>query len=157
MIKVLIADDEVKVIQLIEHLVDWQAFEMEIVGRVNDGEKALETILQQQPDLVVTDIRMPVINGIELVQKAQEAGQNPFFIMISGYSEFEYAQRAVQLGVEDYLLKPLRQKDLEAVLTKIRDKYHTRMETDAARNSYDRNRQREKAPGAGEPFGRQPP
>ena len=104
MIKVLIADDEVKVIQLIEHLVDWQAFEMEIVGRVNDGEKALETILQQQPDLVVTDIRMPVINGIELVQKAQEAGQNPFFIMISGYSEFEYAQRAVQLGVEDYLL-----------------------------------------------------
>ena len=144
MIKVLIADDEVKVIQLIEHLVDWQAFEMEIVGRVNDGEKALEAIFQQQPDLVVTDIRMPVINGLELVQKSQEAGQNPFFIMISGYSEFEYAQRAVQLGVEDYLLKPLRQKDLEAVLTKIRDKYHARMETDAARSSYDRNRQREK-------------
>ena len=93
---------------------------------------------------MVTDIRMPVINGLELVQKSQEAGQNPFFIMITGYSEFEYAQRAVQLGVEDYLLKPLRQKDLEAVLTKIRDKYHARMETDAARSSYDRNRQREK-------------
>ena len=63
MIKVLIADDEVKVIQLIEHLVDWQAFEMEIVGRVNDGEKALEAIFQQQPDLVVTDILSATISG----------------------------------------------------------------------------------------------
>ena len=144
MIKVLVADDELKVIQLIEHLVDWQAFDMEIVGRVNDGEKALETICRLQPDLVVTDIRMPVINGIELVQKAQEAGLDPFFVMISGYSEFEYAQRAIQLGVEDYLLKPLRQKDLESVLAKIRDKYYARMETDAARSSYLRNRKREK-------------
>ena len=144
MLKVLIADDEVKVIQLIEHLVDWSAFHMEIIGRVNDGEKALEMIRREEPDVVVTDIRMPVINGIELVQKTQEAGLDPFFIMISGYSEFEYAQRAIQLGVEDYLLKPLRKKELEAVLAKIRDKAYEREAADEALNTFSRNKKREK-------------
>ncbi len=132
MLKVLIADDEVKVIQLIEYLVDWQAFGMEIIDRVHDGETALLAIREKQPDIVVTDIRMPGLGGIELVQKTQEAGLDPFFIMISGYSEFEYAQKAIQLGVEDYLLKPLRKKDLEAVLSKILEKSHVRRETSAA-------------------------
>ena len=132
MLKVLIADDEVKVIQLIEYLVDWSSFGMEIIGRVHDGEKALEMICFLKPDVVITDIRMPGLIGIELVQKTQEAGLHPFFVMISGYSEFEYAQKAIQLGVEDYLLKPLRKKDLEAVLGKILEKRRVETETSEA-------------------------
>ena len=132
MLKVLIADDEVKVIQLIEYLVDWSSFGMEIIGRVHDGEKALEMICFLKPDVVITDIRMPGLIGIELVQKTQEAGLHPFFVMISGYSEFEYAQKAIQLGVEDYLLKPLRKKDLEAVLLKILEKRRVETETSEA-------------------------
>lgn len=130
MLKVLIADDEVKVIQLIEYLVDWNAFGMEIAFRINDGKKALDTILAQRPDVVITDIRMPVINGIELVSRTRQAGLSPYFVIISGYSEFEYAQKAIQMGVEDYLLKPLKKKDLEQVLTRIRDKYRLQEQTD---------------------------
>ena len=135
MLKVLIADDESKVAQLIRYLVDWSAFGMEIIGTASDGLRALDIIKEEKPELVITDIRMPNLNGIELVQKSKEAGLDPFFIIISGFSEFEYAQRAIQLGVEDYLLKPLKKKDLENVLTKVARKHRIDLENREAADS----------------------
>lgn len=123
MLRVVIADDEIKVIQLIELLVDWRSFNMEIIARATDGQQALDTILREKPDVVVTDIRMPVINGIELVEKAHDSHIFPYFVIVSGYSEFEYAQKGIQLGVEDYLLKPIKKSELESVLDKINRKY----------------------------------
>ncbi len=125
MLKVLISDDEIKIIQLIRYLVRWEDFDMEIVGTANDGIKALDFILSEKPDIVITDIRMPSIDGIQLIQKTLEQDLHPFFIIISGYREFEYAQKAISLGVEDYLLKPLRKKELESVLLKIRNKHQS--------------------------------
>lgn len=127
MLRVLIADDEIKVSQLIFHLVHWEELGMEVIGIVNDGVDAYEIILEKQPDIVITDIRMPGMDGIELVEKAirgLEAHKKVFFVIISGYSQFEYAQQAVKLGVEDYLLKPIKKKELEAVLHKILDKHN---------------------------------
>ena len=128
MLKVIISDDEVKVIQLIRHLVSWDAFDMQIAGTASDGPKALELICAEKPDIVITDIRMPSIDGIQLIQRTLEQGLHPFFIIISGYGEFEYAQKAISLGVEDYLLKPLKRRELEAVLLKIQKKYQSRQQ-----------------------------
>lgn len=127
MLKVLIADDEIKVSQLILHLIRWEELGMEVIGTVNDGVEAYEIIMEEQPDIVITDIRMPGMDGIELVEKVvgeTEPQRKVFFVIISGYSQFEYAQQAVKLGVEDYLLKPIKKKELEAVLHRILTKYH---------------------------------
>lgn len=121
--RVLIVDDEYKVCQLIKHLVHWEDYGMEIVGMVNDGELAFETICREKPDIVITDIRMPGMDGIELVEKTSRVLENVFFVIVSGYSQFEYARQAVKLGVEDYLVKPIRKKDLVAVLEKINGKH----------------------------------
>lgn len=124
MLKVLIADDEVKVSQLILHLVRWEDFDMEVLDTVNDGETAYKIIQDKKPDIVITDIRMPGMDGIELVEQTMKLTKDIFFVIISGYSQFEYAQQAVKLGVEDYLLKPIKKKELEAVLNKILNKHN---------------------------------
>ncbi|HEY8349074.1 MAG TPA: response regulator [Clostridia bacterium] len=109
--RVLIADDEIKVCQLITHLVDWQSLGFEIAGVVNDGKAAYQFICDNKPDIVITDIRMPNYDGIELVRRAKELYPEMHFIIISGYSHFEYAQSAIKYGVEDYLLKPLKKRN----------------------------------------------
>ena len=134
MLNVLIADDEAKVVQLIKLLVDWKSYGMNIIATANDGQEALNIIIAQQPDVVVTDIRMPSVSGIELIEKSQEAGLRPYFVIISGYNDFKYAQRGIQLGVEDYLLKPLKKRDLENVLEKIQNKNNIERQTHEEKN-----------------------
>lgn len=142
--KVLIVDDEIKVCKLLQNLVDWKELGMEIIGVANDGNEALAFILEKHPDIVITDIRMPGCDGIEMIRRVREHDSNVHFVIISGYSQFEYAVSAIRYGVEDYLLKPLKQKDLERILNKISNKNHRlhaakderetmlkRMETDA--------------------------
>lgn len=121
--KVLIVDDEMKVCQLIFHLVDWNDYGMEVVGMVNDGREAFRLIREKEPDIVITDIRMPGLDGIELVEKVLEERRETYFVIVSGYSQFEYARQAVKLGVEDYLLKPIKKKELQTVLNKISSKH----------------------------------
>lgn len=120
--KVIIADDEAKVCQLINHLIDWQQMNMEVVAIVNDGKVAYEEICEKKPDIVITDIRMPTYDGIELIRRTKEILPNVYFIIVSGYNHFEYAQSAIKYGAEDYLLKPLKKKELESTLTKIVEK-----------------------------------
>lgn len=122
MLKVLIADDEVKVCQLIFHLIDWEAIGLEVVGIVNDGKSAYQFVCKKRPDIVITDIRMPNYDGIELIRKLKEQFPDIYFIIISGYSHFEYAHSAIKYGVEDYLLKPLKKKELQSTLNKIIEK-----------------------------------
>lgn len=117
--KVLIADDEKKVAQLIYRIVDWEQWGLEVIGVVSDGALAMEAIRTEKPDIVITDIRMPGLNGIELIQETRKEEKQIYFVIISGYSEFQYARQALKLGVEDYLLKPVKKKDLTAVLDRI--------------------------------------
>lgn len=122
MLKVLIADDEKKVCQLIVNLVEWEALGFEIVGVVNDGISAYKFLQENTVNVMVTDIRMPGYDGLELIQKAKVLYPDMHIVIISGYSQFDYAQNAIRYGVEDYLLKPIRKKDLTATLQKILDK-----------------------------------
>ncbi len=119
MLKLLIADDEKKVCQLIQYIVDWDALDIEIVGIVNDGEDAYREILEKRPDIVITDIRMPTYDGLELIQMTRKLFPEIAFIVISGYSQFEYAQTALRYGVVNYLLKPIKKKELEDTIIKI--------------------------------------
>ncbi len=128
MIKVLIADDEEKVCTLIYKLVNWGDFDMEVVATVYNGIEALERIEELAVDIVITDIRMPGYDGIELISKVKEINDHIEFIIISGYRHFEYAQSAIKYGVSDYLLKPIKKEELTDTLEKIRWKCLKRAE-----------------------------
>lgn len=122
MIKVVLADDEKKVVLLLQKLIDWEKQGFEIVGIANDGIHALELVREKQPQLLITDIRMPGCDGIELIRQARELQPGIHFVIISGYRQFEYAQNALKYGVEDYLLKPLKKDDLNGILLRVREK-----------------------------------
>ena len=128
MLKLLIVDDEEKVCQLIEYIIDWHSYGIEIIGVANDGQTAYELIAQDTPDIIITDIRMPMYNGIELIKKTRELNINVSFIIISGYSQFEYAKSAIQYGVANYLLKPIQKKELVATIERILKKYELKSE-----------------------------
>lgn len=138
MLKVLIADDEKKVCQLIANIIDWNAFGFEIVEVVNDGLAAYRYLQEHTVNLMITDIRMPGCDGMELIQKAQVLYPDMHFIIISGYSQFDYAQQAIRYGVEDYLLKPIRKKDLVATLNKILDKCKEEVRDTRKRADFDK-------------------
>lgn len=122
MLRVVLADDENKVILLLQKLIDWESLGYEIAGTANDGLRALELVREEQPHLLITDVRMPGCSGIELIRRAKDLQPNLRFIVISGYRKFEYAQNALKYGVEDYLLKPLKQDELTGILLRLKDK-----------------------------------
>lgn len=122
MLKVVLADDEDKILLLLQKLIDWRQLGYEIVGTANDGLRALELVKEHQPHLLVTDVQMPGCSGIELIQRTRELQPNLHFVIISGYRKFEYAQNALKYGVEDYLLKPLKQEELTTILLRLSDK-----------------------------------
>ena len=124
MLKVLIIDDEVKVCRLIRCLIDWKSLGLEVISTCHDGFLALETIRLYNPDIIITDIRMPGCDGLSLIKKAKEINPNLHFIIISGYGQFDYAQKAIQYGVSDYLLKPIKEKDLRNTLISIVEKHN---------------------------------
>ena len=123
MLRVVLADDEIKVILLMQKLIDWQSLGYEVVGIANDGYRALELVKEKQPHLLITDIRMPGCDGIDLIRRAKELQPKLHSIVISGYRQFEYAQNALKYGVEDYLLKPLKQEELYGILLRLKDKF----------------------------------
>lgn len=121
--KVIIADDEKKVCQLIKKLVDWEKLGMSVEAVAHDGFAVLEAIKKINPDIVISDIRMPGCDGLEMIENARRFNPEISFIIISGYQQFEYAKRAIQYGVKDYLLKPISQKALIQTLDNIRIEY----------------------------------
>ena len=120
--KVIIVDDEPKVTLLLQKIVDWEELGFQIAGTAQDGICALELIRDELPDLVVTDIRMPGCDGMELIRQAKEMKEDITFIVVSGYKQFEYAHTALKYGVEDYLLKPVKADELTSLLKQIREK-----------------------------------
>lgn len=123
MIKVVIADDEEKISQLIYNLVDWDKMEMTVSAIVHDGIEALEAIKELNPDIVISDIRMPGYDGLEMIKRARELNEDMAFVIISGYQQFDYAKKAIQYGVKDYLLKPIKKQELNDVLMNIKKDY----------------------------------
>lgn len=123
MFRVLLVDDEAYFRQGMMELIRWEKCGYTVTGVSDNGEDALEMILNDPPDLVITDIRMPVMDGLALVQKAvQTHGLKTKFIIVSGYDEFKYAQQAVKYGVCDFILKPIDETVMEATLTELKGK-----------------------------------
>ena len=123
MIKVLIADDELKVCQLINFLVDWQALGMKVVAIVHNGVDAINAIKEHKPNIIITDIRMPGCDGLEMIEQANQLEPDLEYIIISGYRQFDYAKKAISYGVSNYLLKPIDKNELIVSLEKVKAHY----------------------------------
>lgn len=112
MLKLLIVDDEEIICNTIASTIDWTSLGIDLIGTCLDGVEAYHTILDESPDIVMTDIRMPGISGLELIERIFSAKLDTQFIILSGYGEFEFAKRAMKCGVRHYLLKPCDQKQI---------------------------------------------
>lgn len=119
MLKVLLVDDEMYVRKGLYELIDWMDLNMEIIGEAENGAEALNLIESLQPDVIITDIRMPILDGLELIRAVEKMPLlEPVFIIISGYHDFKYAQQAIRYGVHDYILKPIDDEELTTTLQK---------------------------------------
>ncbi|MBE1441318.1 response regulator [Paenibacillus sp. OAS669] len=122
MYKVLLVDDEMYVRKGLMSLIDWEQLGYVIAGEAENGQEALELIKELEPDLVIIDIRMPVLDGLDVIRTvAEQEGSQPSFIIISGYHDFKYAQQALRYGVVDYILKPIDEEELQGTLLKLCD------------------------------------
>ncbi|WP_438446056.1 response regulator transcription factor [Gorillibacterium sp. sgz5001074] len=120
MYKVMLVDDEMFVRQGLRSLMDWESLGYSVAGEAENGEEALQLIRDIDPDLVITDIRMPVLDGLELIKRvSEETVHDPSFIIVSGYHDFKYAQQAIRYGVHDYVLKPIDEVELASTLRKL--------------------------------------
>ena len=112
MMDVVIIDDEIWVTRMLEKLIRWEDFGFRVAGVYHDGREGLAGIRELKPQLVLTDIRMPGIMGLDIMREMSESGDGPMFIIISGYNDFEYARTALDYGALGYLLKPIDQAEL---------------------------------------------
>ena len=119
MLKVLIVEDEPYVRKGIVLSVDWTALDCFVVGEAANGEEGLAAALRYQPNIIITDIKMPKMDGIEMLKRLREAGCGAQVIILTAYSDFEYAKNALHYGAADYLLKPFRDGELEQVIVSI--------------------------------------
>ena len=114
--KLLIADDEKLIREAIVELIDWEALDIQITASCKNGMETLDAIMDTAPDIVMTDIRMPGLDGLDLIEKLQSLDSHIQFIILTGYPEFDYARRAIKYGVREYLLKPISEEAIiEAV------------------------------------------
>lgn len=112
MYKLLIADDEYWVRKRLLTTIPWDHYGISTVKVAQNGQEALNLALELEPDIMITDINMPILTGLELMQALNESGLFPKTVLISGYNEFKYAQKAVKLGAKDYILKPVDETNL---------------------------------------------
>lgn len=130
--RVLIADDEPIIREGLRDCIDWTTLGMEVVGEAEDGEEALELAIKLNTDILLVDMNMPFLNGIELIRRLQEKCPQCRFLIVSGHDEFSYAQAAVRLGVDDYILKPVQAAQLYDALASLRK----RMDEERKRMAY---------------------
>lgn len=123
MLKIFLAEDEVIVRETIKRMIPWEDLGFELVGEAADGEMALPLLLRQKPDLLITDIKMPFMDGLTLAKVAKKEIPGLKVVILSGYDDFNYAKQAINIGVEDYLLKPITKNALIERLIEIRSRY----------------------------------
>ena len=125
MVKVVLADDEPLALTLLQHIIDWKRFGLTLSGCAKNGDELYEMVLSFQPEIVITDIRMPGKSGLEIIAKTLESGLPTHFIIISSHTSFEYARKAIQLGAEDFLPKPVSRTELVKTLNLVLEKLKT--------------------------------
>ena len=118
--KVILVDDEAEVIDMIEKKIHWNDLGFEVAGSATNGVKALELVEKLQPDVVLTDIKMPYMDGLELSRRLNQEYPNIYIMLCTGFDEFEYAKEAVHLEIKEYMLKPVNATELSESLTNLK-------------------------------------
>ena len=122
MLKVLVVEDEEMIRKGIVLAVDWAALDCVVVGEASNGAQALEAVERYDPSLIITDLKMPVMDGLEMLRQLRERGNNAFVIILTAYDSFSYAQTALRLGAVDFLLKPVHDGELEQAVTRLKQR-----------------------------------
>ena len=123
MLKTFLVEDEVVVRETIKKMIPWEEHGFCLVGEAADGEMALPLIRKTKPDLLITDIKMPFMDGLTLARMVKKDMPEIRIVILSGYDDFNYAKQAIGIGVEDYLLKPITKKAFIERLEEIRSHY----------------------------------
>ena len=119
MIKVFLVEDEIIIRNGIKNSINWEMHGYDFVGEASDGELALPMILEKKPDILITDIKMPFMDGLELSEQIKKVLPATKIMILSGYNEFDYAKMAIKIGVTDYLLKPISSEKLLDAVNKV--------------------------------------
>ena len=123
---ILIVDDEKITREGISQLIDWQQYGFKVIGLAENGKVGLEMTRKLLPDLIITDIKMPEMTGLEMIEILRQENIRSEFIILSGYSDFEYAKKAIKTGVISYILKPIDEDELIESLKKYNERFqHT--------------------------------
>lgn len=138
--RIMLVDDEEEVRKAIIRNMDWEKLGFTVVGDAENGEDALEKLEQLEPDVVITDIRMPYMDGLTLTARIREKYPSMKILIFSGYDDFEYAKQAIKLNVTEYILKPVNSEELSVILKRIRvsldEEIEQRRDIDSLRSSY---------------------
>lgn len=126
---VLVVDDEETLRRTMIERVDWEAAGFTVIGEAENGVEALDLVELLEPDLILTDIRMPMISGLELAAKVREMRPATQIVILSGYDSFEYARAAIDYNIISYLLKPISSSEMSAALIDIRRKMDEKVGT----------------------------
>lgn len=122
MYSIMIVEDEYLVRQGIASLVDYEQFGMQVIAQAENGIEAWQKFQKNPADILLTDINMPQMNGLELAKLVREQAPTCHIVFLTGYDDFDYARSAIKLGADDYLLKPFSKDDVEEMLAKVRTK-----------------------------------
>ncbi|KRE99869.1 hypothetical protein ASG89_27485 [Paenibacillus sp. Soil766] len=117
--RILIIDDDFQVLEGMKKSIPWERLEAEWAGEAMDGKEGLLKVTETSPDIIITDIYMPVMNGLEMIEQLKQVGFQGEIIILSGYSDFQYARQALRLQVNDYLSKPVTMDELGSVLERV--------------------------------------
>ena len=123
MLKTFLVEDEVVIREMIKKMIPWEQYGFELAGEASDGEMALPLILKSKPDLLITDIKMPFMDGLTLCKLVKKELPDIKIVILSGYDDFNYAKQAISIGVEDYLLKPITKNAFIERLEEIHNRY----------------------------------
>lgn len=126
--KIVIVEDEFRTRQGLGHLINKVDLGCRVIGEAENGYEGLKMIRDLEPDIVITDIRMPKMDGLEMIEKVQAMGIGCVFAILSGYADFEYARQGLRLGVKEYLLKPATISDVKELLRKLSEEGKEREE-----------------------------
>lgn len=127
-LKALIADDELHILQNLNAVIRWERLDIEVVGLARTGEQALALATEHGPHLVLSDIRMPNMDGLRFVEALKKAQPDVRVLMITGYQDYEYARTMIRLGVSDYILKPIDYEGLETTIRELASDIRERLE-----------------------------
>ena len=118
--KIMLVDDEEEVRKSIIRKIPWEDTGFEVIGDAENGKDALEKIEMNEPDVVLTDIRMPYMDGLAMAERIRQTHPSIKIVIFSGFDEFEYAKKAIKLNVIEYILKPVNVEELTVILKKIK-------------------------------------